>query len=118
MNGSLIPRLPQVRGSYTESAPLKDLVWFRAAGPADVLFRPADLDDLRNFVANKPADVPVTIIGVGSNLLIRDGGIAGVVIRLPAAFGAIERDAADGPHDAVATRFACRKDGHNRDAHG
>jgi UDP-N-acetylmuramate dehydrogenase len=90
MNGSLIPRLPQVRGSYTESAPLKDLVWFRAAGPADVLFRPADLDDLRNFVANKPADVPVTIIGVGSNLLIRDGGIAGVVIRLPAAFGKIE----------------------------
>jgi UDP-N-acetylmuramate dehydrogenase len=55
-----------------------------------VLFRPADLDDLRNFIANKPADVPVTVIGVGSNLLIRDGGIAGVVIRLPAAFGRIE----------------------------
>jgi UDP-N-acetylmuramate dehydrogenase len=90
MNASLLSQLPQVRGSYTESAPLKDLVWFRAAGPADVLFRPADLDDLRNFVANKPADVPVTIIGVGSNLLIRDGGIAGVVIRLPAAFGRIE----------------------------
>lgn len=90
MNSSLIPKLPQVKGSYTEFAPLKDLVWFRAAGPADVLFRPADLDDLRNFIANKPADVPVTVIGVGSNLLIRDGGIAGVVIRLPAAFGRIE----------------------------
>jgi UDP-N-acetylmuramate dehydrogenase len=90
MNSSRISKLPQVKGSYTESAPLKDLVWFRAAGPADVLFRPADLDDLRNFIANKPADVPVTVIGVGSNLLIRDGGIAGVVIRLPAAFGRIE----------------------------
>ena len=90
MNSSLIQKLPQVKGSYTESAPLKDLVWFRAAGPADVLFRPADLDDLRNFIANKPAEVPVTVIGVGSNLLIRDGGIAGVVIRLPAAFGRIE----------------------------
>jgi UDP-N-acetylmuramate dehydrogenase len=87
---ALITRLPSVRGSYAEAAPLKDLVWFRAAGPADVLFRPADIDDLRQFMANKPADVPVTAIGVGSNLLIRDGGIPGVVIRLPAAFGRIE----------------------------
>lgn len=87
---ALITRLPSVRGSYAEAAPLKDLVWFRAAGPADVLFRPADIDDLRQFVANKPAGVPVTAIGVGSNLLIRDGGIPGVVIRLPAAFGRIE----------------------------
>jgi UDP-N-acetylmuramate dehydrogenase len=85
-----IARLPPVRGSYAEAAPLKDLVWFRAAGPADVLFRPADIDDLRQFMANKPAGVPVTAIGVGSNLLIRDGGIPGVVIRLPAAFGRIE----------------------------
>lgn len=85
-----ISRLPSIRGSYAEAAPLKDLVWFRAAGPADVLLRPADVDDLRQFMANKPADVPVTTIGVGSNLLIRDGGIPGVVIRLPAAFGRIE----------------------------
>ena len=91
MSASLLPRLPQIRGSYSENAPLKDLVWFRAAGPADVLFRPADLDDLKAFIANKPADVPVTVIGVGSNLLIRDGGIPGVVIRLPGAFGRIER---------------------------
>ncbi len=90
MTASLVARLPKVRGNYTESAPLKDLVWFRAAGPADVLFRPADLDDLRQFMANRPADIPVTVIGVGSNLLIRDGGIEGVVIRLPAAFGRIE----------------------------
>src|SRR5205807_5655475 len=91
MSASLSARLPQIRGSYSENAPLKDLVWFRAAGPADVLFRPADLDDLKYFIANKPADIPVTIIGVGSNLLIRDGGIPGVVIRLPGAFGRIER---------------------------
>lgn len=87
---AVISRLPSVRGSYAEAAPLKDLVWFRAAGPADVLFRPADIDDLRQFMANKPAGVPVTAVGVGSNLLIRDGGIPGVVIRLPGAFGRIE----------------------------
>src|SRR5438105_8073505 len=91
MSASLSARLPQIRGSYSENAPLKDLVWFRAAGPADVLFRPADLDDLKYFITNKPADIPVTIIGVGSNVLIRDGGIPGVVIRLPGAFGRIER---------------------------
>ncbi|MGD0193000.1 MAG: UDP-N-acetylmuramate dehydrogenase [Rhizomicrobium sp.] len=81
--------LPQVRGAYTEKAALKDLVWFRAGGPAEVLFRPADVDDLRAFLAAKPTGVPVTVIGVGSNLLVRDGGIPGVTIRLPAAFGKI-----------------------------
>jgi UDP-N-acetylmuramate dehydrogenase len=80
-----------VRGTYSERAALKDLVWFRAGGPADILFRPADVEDLCAFIAAKPADLPVTIIGVGSNLLIRDGGIPGVVIRLPAAFGRIEK---------------------------
>jgi UDP-N-acetylmuramate dehydrogenase len=83
--------LPKVRGTYAENAALKDLVWFRAGGAADVLFRPADVEDLCAFMAQKPADLPVTVIGVGSNLLIRDGGIAGVVIRLPAAFGKIEQ---------------------------
>jgi len=86
-----VTSLPQVRGTYSEGAPLKDLVWFRAGGPADVLFRPVDVDDLCAFMAAKPGDLPVTVIGVGSNLLIRDGGIAGVVIRLPGAFGRIER---------------------------
>lgn len=81
--------LPKVRGTYTENAPLKDLVWFRAGGPAEILFRPADAADLADFLAAKPRDLPVTIIGVGSNLLIRDGGIRGVVIRLPASFGRI-----------------------------
>ncbi len=91
MTTSLHPPLPVIRGSYAEKASLKDLVWFRAGGPADILFRPADIDDLCAFMAAKPADVPVTAIGVGSNLLIRDGGIPGVVIRLPAAFGRVEQ---------------------------
>jgi len=88
---SLERALPKVRGSYAQNAPLKDLVWFRAGGPADILFRPADVQDLCAFMAAKPADLPVSVIGVGSNLLIREGGIPGVVIRLPAAFGKIER---------------------------
>jgi UDP-N-acetylmuramate dehydrogenase len=84
--------LPDVRGTYAESAPLKDHVWFRAGGPAEVLFRPADADDLCHFLAAKPAQISVTVIGVGSNLLVRDGGIPGVVIRLPANFGRIATD--------------------------
>jgi UDP-N-acetylmuramate dehydrogenase len=84
--------LPEVRGTYAENAPLKDLVWFRAAGPAEILFRPADADDLCTFLADKPNGVPVSVIGVGSNLLVRDGGIPGVVIRLPASFGRVSAD--------------------------
>jgi UDP-N-acetylmuramate dehydrogenase len=82
--------LPPVRGSLTMGAPLKDLVWFRAGGPAEILFRPADVDDLAAFLAAKPAGTRVSVIGVGSNLLVRDGGIPGVVVRLSSAFGKIE----------------------------
>jgi UDP-N-acetylmuramate dehydrogenase len=81
-----------VRGSYTHGAPLKDLVWFRAGGTAEVLFRPADADDLATFLAARPRDMNVIVIGVGSNLLVRDGGIPGVVVRLPAAFGKVAVD--------------------------
>jgi UDP-N-acetylmuramate dehydrogenase len=81
--------LPAVRGTYAENAPLKDLVWFRAGGNAQVLFRPADAEDLAAFLAAKPSDMRVSVIGVGSNLLVRDGGIPGVVVRLPGAFGKI-----------------------------
>lgn len=84
--------LPPVRGTYTENAPLKNLVWFRAGGNAEILFRPADADDLATFLAAKPADLRVSVIGVGSNVIVRDGGIPGVVIRLPAAFGKIRSD--------------------------
>jgi len=84
--------LTPVRGSLTLGAPLKDLVWFRAGGAAEILFRPADIADLADFLAAKPADLRVSVIGVGSNLLVRDGGIPGIVVRLSSAFGKIETD--------------------------
>jgi UDP-N-acetylmuramate dehydrogenase len=84
--------LPPVRGSLTHDAPLKDLVWFRAGGPAEILFRPADAEDLSAFLAARPADLRVSVIGVGSNLLVRDGGISGAVVRLSSAFGKISTD--------------------------
>jgi len=89
MNARFGDAIPLVRGRYAENAPLKDFVWFRAGGPAEILFRPADEGDLRTFLAQKPPNLPVTVIGVGSNLLVRDGGIKGAVVRLPASFGAI-----------------------------
>jgi UDP-N-acetylmuramate dehydrogenase len=82
----LIDRLPKVRGRLIEDAPLAPLSWFRAGGPAEVLFKPADIGDLTAFLTARPADIPVTVLGVGSNLLIRDGGVKGVVIRLGKAF--------------------------------
>jgi UDP-N-acetylmuramate dehydrogenase len=82
----LIERLPSVRGRLTENAPLAAITWFRVGGPAEVMFRPADIDDLAGFLAAKPKDVPVTVIGVASNLLVRDGGVDGVVIRLGRGF--------------------------------
>jgi UDP-N-acetylmuramate dehydrogenase len=84
--------LPPVRGSLTMGASLKDHVWFRAGGPAEILFRPADADDLASFLAAKPDELRVSVIGVGSNLLVRDGGIPGVVVRLSSAFGKISTD--------------------------
>lgn len=87
---SLIERLPLVRGELVENAPLAPLTWFRVGGAAEVLFRPVDADDLAAFLAAVPDDVPLTIIGVGSNLLVRDGGVAGVVIRLGRGFMQIE----------------------------
>jgi UDP-N-acetylmuramate dehydrogenase len=82
--------LPPVRGSLTHMAPLKDLVWLRAGGPAEWLFRPADADDLATFLAARPDDLRLSVIGVGSNLLVRDGGIPGVVVRLSSVFGKVE----------------------------
>ncbi len=82
----LIDRLPTVRGRYSPDAPLAQVTWFQVGGPAEVLFRPADIEDLAAFLAGKPDDVPVTVIGVASNLLVRDGGVPGVVIRLGRGF--------------------------------
>lgn len=94
----LIDRLPRPRGRLTADAPLGPQTWFRAGGAAEVLFRPADVEDLASFMAGLPSDVPVTVLGVGSNILVRDGGVMGVVIRLLRGFTGI---AVDG-HEVVA----------------
>jgi len=89
---SLADRLPPVRGRLTLNAPLAPITWFGVGGTADALFKPADFADLGAFLARKPEDVPVTVLGVGSNLLVRDGGVRGVVIRLGAAFAEVAVD--------------------------
>ncbi|WP_417790532.1 UDP-N-acetylmuramate dehydrogenase [Terasakiella pusilla] len=88
-NTGLLDRLPPVRGRLSANAPLDKVTWFRVGGPAEVMFRPEDADDLALFIKNKPQDVPVTFLGVGSNLLVRDGGIPGVVVRLGRNFAQI-----------------------------
>lgn len=91
----LIERLPRVRGRYEEDVVLAKFTWFRAGGPAEVVFHPADEDDLVHFLTSRPAGVPVTVIGVCSNLLIRDGGLEGVVVRLGKPFMGIGIDGAE-----------------------
>jgi UDP-N-acetylmuramate dehydrogenase len=82
-------RLPAVRGRLTAGAPVGPLTWFRVGGPAEVLFRPADAADLAEFLAATSPEIPVTAIGVGSNLLVRDDGIRGIVVRLMRGFAEI-----------------------------
>ena len=89
LSADLAVRLPELRGKLKAGAVLADLTWFRVGGPAEVLYSPADEADLSYFMANTPPEIPVTIIGLGSNLLVRDGGIGGVVIRLGRGFGDI-----------------------------
>ncbi|QFT99425.1 UDP-N-acetylenolpyruvoylglucosamine reductase [Roseovarius sp. THAF8] len=84
--------LPEPRGRLSEKRMLADLTWLRVGGPADWLFQPADLDDLAAFLRDLPADMPVFPMGVGSNLIVRDGGLRAVVIRLGRGFNAIEVD--------------------------
>jgi UDP-N-acetylmuramate dehydrogenase len=79
--------LPPLRGRAEANAPLGPATWFRVGGAADVLVRPADLDDLLLLLRDMPADMPLTILGAASNMIIRDGGIAGVVLRLARGFG-------------------------------
>lgn len=87
---ALAERLPTPRGRLTPSRSLADLTWFRVGGPAELLFQPADAADLAAFLAACPAEVPVMPVGVGSNLLVRDGGVPGVVVRLGRGFAEIE----------------------------
>lgn len=83
-------RLPPVRGKLEASVTLAPFTWFRVGGPAEVLFQPADEADLADFLRLCPADIPMLAVGVGSNLIVRDGGVPGVVIRLsPRGFGQI-----------------------------
>jgi UDP-N-acetylmuramate dehydrogenase len=86
--------LPEVRGRLTPGRALADLTWLRVGGPAEWLFQPADTEDLAQFLAALSPDVPVFPMGVGSNLIVRDGGIRGVVIRLGRGFSAIAVDGA------------------------
>jgi len=82
--------MPAVRGKLTAQAPLAPLVWFKSGGPADWLFEPKDADDLAAFLAALDPAVPVMALGLGSNLIVRDGGVPGVVIRLGKAFARVE----------------------------
>lgn len=88
----LLDRLPPLRGRVQADAPLGPTTWFRVGGPAEVLVRPADVADLCAFLAKLPLDISVTTIGAASNLIIRDGGVHGVVLRLVRGFTTIETD--------------------------
>ena len=84
-------RAPKLRGRLIANAPIAEATWFRVGGPTEALFSPADEDDLAYVLAALPREIPVTTIGLGSNLIVRDGGISGLVIRLGGrAFGAVE----------------------------
>lgn len=82
--------LPRVRGRLTRNAPLAPLVWFKSGGPADWLFEPADVDDLSAFLAGLDPAILVMALGLGSNMIVRDGGVPGVVVRLGKAFAKVD----------------------------
>ena len=93
ISGDLKSAMPDLRGRLLANESLGPLTWFRVGGPAQILFTPADEDDLAYFFARLPKDIPVYVVGVGSNLIVRDGGIAGVVIRLsPKGFGDVKAE--------------------------
>jgi len=81
--------MPDLRGRLLANQPLSDMTWFRVGGPAEVLFMPEGEDDLAYLLAHLPPDIPLTVVGLGSNLIVRDGGIRGVVVRLGRGFNAI-----------------------------
>nr|WP_202526375.1 UDP-N-acetylmuramate dehydrogenase [Sneathiella litorea] len=88
----LIDRMPSVRGRLRENVDLSKVTWFQVGGPVDVLFKPEDEADLEEFLKNLPRDISVYVIGVGSNLLVRDAGMRGVVIRLGRHFAKMNHD--------------------------
>jgi UDP-N-acetylmuramate dehydrogenase len=93
LTADLKARMPELRGRLAANQDMAPLTWFRAGGRAQLLFTPADEDDLAYFLARLPDEIPVYPVGVGSNLIVRDGGVAGVVIRLPPRpFGDVTAD--------------------------
>lgn len=90
ITAELSARMPELRGRMIANQPLAELTWFRVGGPAQVLFTPADEDDLAYFLKNLPVEIPVIVVGLGSNLIVRDGGVPGVVIRLGRGFSEIK----------------------------
>jgi len=86
---SLLDRLPKVRGSLRADVPLAPFTWLRVGGAAEALFMPKDEADLAHFLSSTPDDIPVQILGVASNTLVRDGGVKGVVVRLGPTFGKV-----------------------------
>ena len=89
---SLKAKIPALRGRLLPNEPLAPLTWFRVGGPAQVLFMPEDEADLADLLKQLPDDIPVTVIGLGSNLIVRDGGVAGVVVRLGRGFSEVTTD--------------------------
>ena len=92
MTDSLLSRLPSVCGRISENADIAKGTWFRVGGPAEILFKPADMDDLVDFIKQCPRDIPMTMLGLCSNMIIRDGGIKGVVIKMGRDFAGISHD--------------------------
>ena len=90
---ALKAQMPDLRGRMLANQRLADITWFRVGGPAQVLFTPADEADLAYFLAKAPGDLPVTVVGLGSNLLVRDGGLPGVVVRLARGFADVKVEA-------------------------
>src|SRR4051812_37754767 len=86
---SLKAQMPALRGRLLPNEPLAPLTWFRVGGPAQVLFMPEDEADLADLLKDLPNDISVTIIGLGSNLIVRDGGVSGVVVRLGRGFSEV-----------------------------
>ncbi len=89
MSPDLKSRMPKLRGRLLSNQPLAELTWFRVGGPAQALFMPEDASDLAYFLKHLPAEIPVIVIGLGSNLIVRDGGVPGVVIRLGRGFNEV-----------------------------
>ena len=93
ISADLKAAMPDLRGRLLANESLAPLTWFRVGGPAQILFTPADEDDLAYFLSKLPRDIPVYTVGVGSNLIVRDGGVSGVVIRLsPRGFGEVKAE--------------------------